>query len=79
MWVTINLLQSAGFAALLWIRIRIHVAVLDPDPELYWECGSRGPRSMKIDKNLQISLFSCFCTFVGTFFDLLPTLTIFFM
>ncbi len=56
-----NVLRSAAFVALLWIRIRIHVAVLDPDPELYWECGSRGSRSMEItgNQNIQIYLFSC--------------------
>jgi hypothetical protein len=32
---------------MLWIRIRIHSAALDPDP--YWECGS-GCRSMKYDQ-----------------------------
>ncbi len=35
----------------LWIRIRIHLADLDPDP--YWECGL-GNGSNEIDKNLQI-------------------------
>jgi hypothetical protein len=40
----------------LWIRIRIHLAVLDPDS--YWECGS-GSRSMKYDQNLLINLVSC--------------------
>jgi len=40
---------------MLWIRIRIDLAVLDPDP--YWECGS-GSRSMDIDKDLPIHLVS---------------------
>ncbi len=35
--------------AVLWIRIRINLAVLDPDP--YWECGS-GYKSMKIDQQI---------------------------
>jgi hypothetical protein len=48
----------------LWIRIRIHFVVLDPDP--YWEYGS-GFRIMEIDQNLQINLVSSlfqkgFCT-----------------
>ncbi len=38
------------------IRIRIDLAVLDPDP--YWECRS-GSRSMEIDQNKQINLVSC--------------------
>jgi hypothetical protein len=40
----------------LWIRIPINLADLDPDP--YWVCGS-GSRSMEIDQNLQINLISC--------------------
>jgi hypothetical protein len=39
-----------GFAFILlsWVRIRIHLAVMDPDP--LWECGS-GYRSMEIDRS----------------------------
>ncbi len=65
-------------------------SVLDPDP--HWlgcsrsgfllECWS-GSRSMGLDKNYQIKLVSAFqkifCTFAGTCFDLLPTLSTFFM
>ncbi len=55
--------------SVLWIQIRIHLDVLDPDP--YWECGSgSGSRSMEIDQNLLIDLVSAFqkgfFTFVGT-------------
>jgi hypothetical protein len=50
------------------IRIRIDLAVLDTDPNPYWECGSgSGPRSMNIGKYLLINLVACpksFCTFV---------------
>ncbi len=66
----------------LLIRIRIHLAVLDQDP--YCECGS-GSRSMEIDRNLQIDLVSClskqllYLRRYRMFFDLLPTLSIFFM
>jgi hypothetical protein len=44
--------------AVLWIRIHLDLAVLDPDP--YWECvpGS-GSRSKEIDQNLQINLVFC--------------------
>jgi hypothetical protein len=43
------------------IRIRIDLALLDPD--LYWECGS-GSRSkeIKYQKNLISSLSKWFCT-----------------
>jgi hypothetical protein len=37
--------QLSTYVPLLWSRIRIHLAVLDPDP--CWECGS-GSRSMEI-------------------------------
>ncbi len=38
--------------------IRIHLAILNPDP--YWEWGSgSGSRSMKIGQNFQINLASC--------------------
>ncbi len=37
------------------IRIRIDLAVLDPDP--YWECGF-GSRSMEIDRSKQRNLVS---------------------
>jgi hypothetical protein len=44
--------------SVLWIRIRINLALLVPDP--YWECGSRSRnRKMEIDQNLQINLVSC--------------------
>ncbi len=40
----------------LWIRI--HLAVVDPDP--YWECGCwSGSRSIEIDQTSLISLVSC--------------------
>ncbi len=63
-------LAVALYRTLLWIRIRIHLAVLDPDP--CREFGSRF-RSLEIDQKLQIlyTWFSacqkCLCTFVGTF------------
>jgi hypothetical protein len=65
------------YDSVLWIRIRIDLAVLNPDP--YWECGS-GFKSMEIDQNEQINLIfmpfiKAYCTFVGMFFDLLPILT----
>jgi hypothetical protein len=47
---------------MLWIliRIRFHLAALDPDPDPYWECGSgSGYGSMEIYQNLQINLVSC--------------------
>jgi hypothetical protein len=52
--------------AVLWIHIliRINLAVLDPDPDRYWECGS-GSRSMEIGQNLQnlvLCLSKCCCT-----------------
>ena len=62
--------------------IRIHQVVLDPDP--YWECGS-GSRSIKnwpkFTNKPGFLPFkkACVPTFVGMFFDLLPTLNIFFM
>ncbi len=59
--------------------IRIHLAVLDPYPDLYWECGS-GSRSssMEIDQNLQINLVFRFCTLhVYVFGPILPTLSTF--
>jgi hypothetical protein len=39
----------------------LDLALLDPDPDPYWECGS-GPRSRckEIDQNLQINLISSF-------------------
>jgi hypothetical protein len=40
--------------------IRIHLAVLNTDPDPYWECGSgSGSSSMKTDQNLQINLVFC--------------------
>ncbi len=44
---------------MVWIRIRIYLAVLDLDP--YWECKS-GSRSMEIDQNLQINTVSFLST-----------------
>jgi hypothetical protein len=44
----------------LWIRIRIDLAVLDPNPDPYWECESgTGSRRMEINQNYQINLVSC--------------------
>jgi hypothetical protein len=45
--------EKRSLLAVLWIRIRIHLAVLYPDP--YWGCGS-GSKRMEIDQNLQINL-----------------------
>jgi hypothetical protein len=59
-----------GMTDLFWLKsqkqccvsgsawIRIHLAVLDPYPDPYWEWGS-GSLSMEIDQNLQINLVSC--------------------
>jgi hypothetical protein len=67
--------------SVLWIRICIDFAVLDPDPD--WECGS-GSRSMEIDENILINFVSYFSKMLlylrmYVFFYLLPTLSIFFM
>jgi hypothetical protein len=63
----------------MWIRIRIYVAVLDPGH--YWECGF-GSRSMKIDKNLHITLVVCLSKrpfyLRRHVFGLSPTVSIFF-
>jgi hypothetical protein len=48
--------QSPALEAVLWIRIRIHLTVQDPDS--YWECGS-GSRGIEIDQNLPRILVSC--------------------
>ncbi len=49
---------SLGLNSLLWIRIRIHLAVLDPDP--YWECGSGSmemdPNKPRFNKKIQFSV-----------------------
>ncbi len=61
-------------SAVLWIRIRNDFPLLDPDP--YWECGFGSEiRSFEVD------LWSSFLlSYVpGTFFDLLPTSTRFFI
>jgi hypothetical protein len=55
--------------------VRIHLAILDPDP--YWECGSgSGTRSMEIGQYLQINLVFClskrFLYLRWYVFDLLP-------
>jgi hypothetical protein len=42
--------QSPALEAVLWIRIRIHLTVQDPDS--YWECGS-GSRGIEADQNVQ--------------------------
>jgi hypothetical protein len=41
------------FIPVLWIWIRIDLPVLDPEPDPYWECGSRS-RKMEIEQNVQI-------------------------
>ncbi len=46
---------------MLWIRIRIELALLDPTPIPYWECGS-GSRNEEINKKPISSLSSGFCT-----------------
>jgi hypothetical protein len=56
--------------ALLWIGIRIDFALLDLDPDPYWECESVfGSRNKEIDQNLQMSLIYClskrFCCTYG--------------
>ena len=38
------------FTAVLWIRIHIDLALLDPDLDPFWECGS-GSRSKEIDQS----------------------------
>jgi hypothetical protein len=38
-----------GFKAGVWIRIRVGLALLDLDPDPYWECGS-GYRSNELAK-----------------------------
>ncbi len=60
----------------LWnrIRTRIHLALLDPDLDPYWYCGSgSGSRSKNIDWNYQIilnsSLLKGLYTNVGMFND----------
>ncbi len=62
---------------------RIQMAVLGPDP--YWEyvSGSRIMEIVEIDQNSQINLVPAFPkgfrNFVGMFFYLLSTFSIFFM
>ncbi len=43
---------------MLWIRnrLRIHLAVLNPDPDPYWECGS-GSRSIIVSEWANFYLF----------------------
>ncbi len=61
------------------ILINIHLFVLDPDLDQYWECRS-GSRSTGIDQKFTNSAFhKSFCTFVCMVFDLSPTLITFFM
>jgi hypothetical protein len=65
--------NQCGGSRSLWIRI--DMALLDLDP--YCECIS-DPGATKLDQNLQTNLSSSFCTYVGMFSNLLPTLIIFF-
>ncbi len=51
--IHITSVEIMRFKTVLWILIRIDLAVPDPDP--YWECGS-GSRSMEF---YQINLVSC--------------------
>jgi hypothetical protein len=56
---------------------KIGIRIDPPDP--YWECGSGpGSRSKELDQKLQINLWfpafqKGFCTYVGVFYELLPT------
>jgi hypothetical protein len=75
-WYIRSVVALLPSSPVLWIRIRIDLAVVDLDPDPYWECGYR---SMEIDKNLvNKNLFFCLskqkgvCTFVVMYFDLLP-------
>jgi len=63
----------------LWIWNRIDLAVLDPEPDPYWECGS-GSRNMETVQNLKIpepGFLPFKKAFVSSLvpmcFDLLPT------
>jgi hypothetical protein len=64
----------AQLPAVFRIRIRIDLALLDPDP--CWECGFRTRRKEK--ENLLTNWFPAFqigfCAYVGMFFDLLTYL-----
>jgi hypothetical protein len=61
--------HGSAFIWLSWIRIRIGNA--DPDSGIY--------HILQIDLVLYKSLSKMLCTFVGTFFNILPSLSIFFM
>jgi hypothetical protein len=61
----------------LWIRIRIDLALLNPDPAPYWECGSgSGSRSKEQGKlptltnKPVLQHFKGFCTYLGMFYDM---------
>ncbi len=61
---------------MLWIQIRMNLTLLDPDS--YWERGSgSGSRTKELDQTFQKNLIQAFqkgfCTYVGMFYDLLPT------
>ncbi len=48
--------------SVFWIRIliRIHLEVMDPDLDPYWECGSgSGSSSIENYQNNQINMISC--------------------
>ncbi len=59
-------------------RERIELAVLDPDPDQYWECGS-GSIGIEIGQNLQKNLASSLLKRlmylrINVYYYLLPTL-----
>jgi hypothetical protein len=61
-------IRSRNLLSLLWIRIRIHLTVLDQE-DPYWKYGS-GSRSMETDQNLQINLVFFRLLYLRTFFFL---------
>ncbi len=55
--LTVLALGPGGSSPVLWIRIRIGMALLDPGQYCECESGS-GSRSMEIDQNYQVNFVS---------------------
>ncbi len=53
---------------MLWILIRIDLAVLDPDPDPYWDADPEVGKLTKISKETWFPAFQKgFCTFLDTY------------